>query len=372
MYALKWIKIWIAIIIFLSLLIGVFNYVIDPLGFNKKMAINNINIVKEDNTFFTIKYKMPLLRKGGWDNLMLGTSRIGLMDTNVANKYLGGKTFTMSLPGSAMPLQFDSFFYAIKFNHIKNIIYGIDFMTFNKNLRFNDDYVQFKDELQSFGTFNTYDIYFNIRTLKKSIDTIVNNLSDHPKLYAYFSESGMRHFPNYEQKLNNGQFNIQNSINGHLQEYFRKNHGIYTNYEYSSEYMLMFKKIVTYCHENDINMYVYIPPIYVEHFNAISEAGLKSQFETFKMELVKITDFIDFTGVNSITTDKNNFWDSSHLRTEYSELVMAKMIHNVDAEGHQDFGVMVTKENIEEHLKKQDSQYRKIDLKEILDTIYKN
>ena len=187
---------------------------------------------------------MPFLRKGGWDNLMLGTSRIGLMDTNVTDRYLGGKTFTMSLPGSAMPLQFDSFLYAIKFNNVKNIIYGIDFMTFNKNLKFNDDYVQFKDELQSFGEFHTYDIYFNIKTLKRSIDTIVNNSSDHPKLYAFYDENGMRHFPNFEQQFKNGNFDIQNSINKHLKKYFSKNHGFYSNYEYSSEYMRMFKKIV--------------------------------------------------------------------------------------------------------------------------------
>ena len=110
--------------------------------------------------------------------------------------------------------------------------------------------------------------------------------------------------------------------------------------------------------------------MYFEHFHAIREAELKSEFETFKRELVKVTDFIDFTGVNSITTNKNNYWDSSHLRTEHTEIVMAKLMHNIDAEGHQDFGVRITKENIEAHLKKQDSQYEKIDLKEIIDTIY--
>ena len=80
----------------------------------------------------------------------------------------------------------------------------------------------------------------------------------------------------------------------------------------------MFKKIVNYCHENDINIYVYIPPIYVEHFYAIKEAGLKRAFETFKRELADITDFTDFTGVNSITTNKDNYWDSSHLRKEHT------------------------------------------------------
>lgn len=371
MNAVRWIKNWMIIIISISLMVGLFNYIIDPLGFNKKILIPKINIVKENNTHFTIKYKMPLLKKGGWDNLMLGTSRIGLMDTCVTDTYLGGKTFTMSLPGSAMPLQFDSFLYAIKFNHIKNIIYGIDFMTFNKNLKFNDDYVQFKDELQSFGEFHTYDIYFNIKTFKKSIDTIWNNSSEHPRYYAFYDEKGMRHFPNFEQLLKNGNLDIQTNIHKHIKKYFLKENGLYPDYTYSPEYMLMFKQIVNYCHENDINIYVYIPPMYVEHFYAFKEAGLKKEFENFKRELVKVTDFMDFTGVNSITTNKNNYWDSSHLRREYTEMIMAKLIHNTDTEGDKDFGVWVTKENIEAHLKKQDSQYEKIDLKGIIDTIYK-
>ena len=107
MNAQKWIKSWMIIIVMIPLAVGLFNYVIDPLGFNKKILIPKINIVKEDNTHFTIKYKMPLLKKGGWDNLMLGNSRIGVMDTRVTEKDLGGETFTMSLPGSAMQLQFD-------------------------------------------------------------------------------------------------------------------------------------------------------------------------------------------------------------------------------------------------------------------------
>lgn len=371
MNAQKWIKIWMIIIISFPLAVGISNYVIDPLGFNKKIMIPKVNMVKEDNTHFTIKYKMPLLKKGGWDNLMLGTSRIGLMDTDVTDRYLGGKTFTMSLPASAMPLQFDSFLYAIKFNDIKNVIYGIDFMTFNKNLKFNDDYIQFKDELRTFGAFYTYDIYFNIKTLQKSVDTIVNNSSDPPKFHAFYDENGMRHFPNFEQQLKNGDLDLQTSINKHIKTYFQKKNGLYPNYKYASEYMLMFKKIINYCHENDINIYVYIPPMYVEHFYAFKEAGLKGEFENFKRELVKVTDFMDFTGVNSITTNKHNYLDSSHLRTEFTEMIMDKLIHHTDSEGDKDFGIWVTKENIETHLKKQDSQYQKIDLKGIIDTIYK-
>jgi len=293
------------------------------------------------------------------------------MDTKIVNKYLGGKTFTMSQPGSAMPIQFDSFLYALKFNNVKNIIYGIDFMTFNKNIKLNNDYVQFKDELQSFGKFYTFDIYFNIETTKKSIETILNNTSIHPKLNARYSENGERHFYHFKQQLNDGNYDLQKSIDKHIQWYFSRA-GNYFKYKYSSEYMQKFKKIVDYCHENAINLYVYIPPMYCEHFYAIKEAGLQNEFEQFKKELAEITDYIDFTGVNSITTNKNNYWDSSHLRKEYTYLVMARLFQdNKNITEHQDFGVLVTKENVEQHLLNQSSQYKKINLDKILTQITK-
>ena len=364
MNTFKWVKIWFAIICIIPL-IGIFNYVIDPYGFNKQILINNINTVKEDNTLFTIKYKMPNVRENSWDNLMLGTSRIGLMDTNIVDNYLGGKTFTISQPGSAMPIQFDAFWYALKFNQVKNLIYGIDFMTFNKNLKFNVDYVQYKNELQSFGPFYTYDIYINFNTLKKSLSTIQNNLSVQPKLHPFYSENGMRNFPNFKQLLANGNLDMKANLNKHIQKYFKED-GIYANYEYSPEYMEMFKNIVNYCRKNAIKLYVYISPVYSEHFYAIKEAGLKTEFEKFKRELVKAADFIDFTGVNSITTNKDNFWDSSHLRKEHTDMIMAKLFQNGNTAQHPDFGIRVTKENIEQHLQKQDGQYRAVNLKEIL------
>lgn len=365
----RWVKIWFAIISIIPL-VGILNYVIDPYGFNKRIEIDNINTVKEDNTLFTIKYKMPNLRKGGWNNLMLGTSRIGLMDTNIVDKYLGGKTFTMSQPGSAMPIQFDSFWYALKFNHIDNVVYGIDFMTFNKNLKFNNDYVQYKNELQSFGPFYTHDIYINFNTLKKSLSTVQNNLSENPQQHPFYSENGMRNFPNFKQQLANGNLDIQQNINKHIQKYFKKD-GLYANYEFSPEYMEMFKKIVNYCHKNSINLYVYISPVYYQHFYAIKEAGLQSEFEKFKRELAKITDFIDFTGVNSITSNKDNFWDSSHLRKKHTDLVMAKLFKHASNSSPANFGVRVTKENIEAHLQAQNNQYQQIDLNKILAINYK-
>ena len=184
-------------------------------------------------------------------------------------------------------------------------------------------------------------------------------------MHPYYSKSGVRHYTNFIQLSQRPEFDMQKRIDKLLQEFFRD--WVYADYEFSPEYMHLFTKIVEYCHTHDINLYVYIPPMHVDHFYAIKEAGLKDEFETFKRELAKIMDFIDFTEVNSITKDPNNFSDSTHLRIETTSIIMNKLIKHRNIEGDEDFGVIVTKENIEDLLNKQELQYKKINLKKIFD-----
>jgi len=84
----------------------------------------------------------------------------------------------------------------------------------------------------------------------------------------------MREYANYIEAYKKGTFDLQKNINEHLKLYFDPNKGIYSNYEYSDDFMALVKKIVEYCKINDINLYVYILPVYVEHFYAIKESGL--------------------------------------------------------------------------------------------------
>jgi hypothetical protein len=331
------------------------------------VVIDRFNSIKESNAGFTIKYKMPLLAQGKWTNLMLGSSKIGVMDNHVVDTYLGGKTFNMDQPTPAMPIQFDAFMYAIHYNNIKNLIFAIDFLSFNKNLTLNPDYVELKEKVRNYERFSNLDLYLNTDTLKKSIEIIKKNITGTAKKKLHFYPNGMREYANYIDAYEKGTFDLQKNINKHLKLYFDPQKGIYSNYEYSDDFMLLVKKIIKYCKIHDIHTYIYISPIYIEHFYAIKKAGLLDEFEHFKRELVKITDYIDFTGPNSVTINKNNYWDSSHLRIELTKVVMEKLLRNTAVKGYEDFGIMVTPKNIESHLKEQQNQYKEIDLDHILD-----
>jgi hypothetical protein len=257
--------------------------------------------------------------------------------------------------------------YAIHYNNIKNLIFAIDFLSFNKNLTLNPDYVELKEKVRNYERFSNLDLYLNTDTLKKSIEIIKKNISGTAKKKLHFYPNGMREYANYIDAYEKGTFNLEKNINKHLKLYFNPQKGIYSNYEYSDDFMLLVKKIIAYCKIHNIHTYVYISPIYVEHFYSIKKAGLLDEFEHFKRELVQITDYVDFTGPNSVTINKNNYWDSSHLRIKLTKVVMEKLLRNTAVKGYEDFGIMVTPKNIESHLKEQQNQYKEIDLDHILD-----
>lgn len=341
------------------LFVGGVNYIIDPYGFNNKVVINKINSKKLSNTNFTTIFKSNILSKDKFDTILLGTSRIGVMNPEVVDKYLGAKSFNLEYPGSVTDIHKKLFLYAVNKNKIKNLIYGIDFMSFNKN-RTHSDFKEFyenEEDIVSFNQINMNKMIFNLDIFIKSYTLVVKNLLGLQKTEVVYRKNGMRDYINHIEYLQNGTFNLDDEINKSIDSYFKVG-GVYKNYHFSEKYLNDFKFIVNYCRENNINLFVYIPPMYSKHFDKLADAGLFDEFENFKKQIVEITDFIDFTGHNTISNNKNNYWDSSHLRVELSEVIFARIFNDKSINVPEDFGVLVTKENIDSHLQTLRKQIR--------------
>ncbi len=347
----KWIRIWFIITIIIPF-VGIFNYLFDLYGFNNFITINRINSEKNSNATLTTRFKSKMLEKGNFNTIMLGTSKTGVMNPEIIDKYLDGKTFNLAYPGSVTEMQNRLFFYALKYNNIKNVVYGIDFMSFNESRVVKNDFQEFYElqkKIENKEKISNFDLYLNIETFKKSMKLLVENILGTKEIKPIYLSNGMRDHLNYIKELENGMYNFDKEVNKEIKHYYGIG-GIYKKYNFSYEYLEYFQEIITFCRKNNIKMWIYIPPMYSDLFNALEPAGYFDEFETFKRELVKITDFIDFTGNNTINMDKNNYWDGAHLRKELTEILMSKVFNDKLVKGPKDFGVLVTKDNIEEHL----------------------
>ncbi len=364
----KWVKLWIIITILIPI-IALLNYVIDPNGMNNKILIEGVNSSKKSNTGYSYRFKTNRLIDDEFDTLMLGTSRIGVMDPNVVNSYVNGKTFNLEAPASTTEMQYKLFKYALKHNNIKNVVYGIDFMAFNGSRTLDKTFPEFKSlnkKIVNGEKISNYDLYFNLDTTKSSFYVLYKNLSNQKIVAEQFLQNGMRVFFQYIDSLEKGTYNYNERMEYTFHEYYNNFNGIYKNFTYSKEYLDYFSKIIKECKDNNIKIWVYIPPVYNLHFDSLKSAGYYEQFEKFKRDLVKITNYIDFTGRNTITNDANNFWDSSHLRAKITKPLMAKIFHDKSVDVPKDFGVLVTPENIETHLKNLRGQIKEFDLEKML------
>ncbi|NEQ87322.1 MAG: hypothetical protein F6K26_47080, partial [Moorea sp. SIO2I5] len=92
-------------------------------------------------------------------------------------------------------------------------------------------------------------------------------------------------------------------------------------------------------------------------WESLRVSGLWPELEKWKSRLVEITAVWDFSGYNSITTEAigegmKNYWDSSHYREEVGDLILNRLFSYQSQTVPEDFGVLITPENVESHLGK--------------------
>jgi len=72
--------------------------------------------------------------------------------------------------------------------------------------------------------------------------------------------------------------------------------------------------------------------------------------QAFKRELVKVSPFYDFSGLNAVTTDNLNYYETSHYRYGIGERIVDRIFREDPAGRPGDFGRYVTANNLEEVL----------------------
>ncbi len=106
------------------------------------------------------------------------------------------------------------------------------------------------------------------------------------------------------------------------------------------------KNIAVLAKQNRIHLVLFINPL---HQKTYLNAHLK-EFAAFKRELASITDYYDFSGLNSITTNNYYYYEASHYRLMVGDMMLKTMIGAPPVAVPPDFGFHVTRKNINAHL----------------------
>jgi hypothetical protein len=77
-----------------------------------------------------------------------------------------------------------------------------------------------------------------------------------------------------------------------------------------------------------------------------------------KERLATLSDYYDFSGFNSITTDAMNYFEESHYRYRVGDMIINRIYGVGSLKAPDDFGVFVTRQNVAKHVENQKSELK--------------
>lgn len=259
---------------------------IDP--YNLFGISSMINESVKMNTSRRLNYclwKCVEFRKKPVDKILLGDSRMYNLDVQDINSQTGDIYYNFAYGGGTIPEIVDTFWYAARITKLKKVYIGLNFNLYNA-----------KNNMNRFG----------------DVDKILKN----PIMYFIDHNVIMSCYYNIYGQYVDGSFLVgqpvgdKDSFWAHQLNATTKN--FYSHYVYPSNYNANLKKIAEYCKHNNIELFFVIFPTHIELQDKIDEYGLRTEENTFKMDISKFGTVYDFDFKNKYTAMKTNFSDPYH------------------------------------------------------------
>ena len=330
------------------LMIGLFNFCMDPYNIFKLVTISGINELKPQKTNHMRLFHAVELTRIKPKLIFLGTSRAQRLPTNHAATKGLGTAYGAALPGASI---FEMRRYLEHAIHnqpdFKLVIIGLDFFAFGSKVviapGFKDDRLG-KNRL----TFDdAVSIIFSTDSFKDSRVTLNKNL--------HYDRNSNK----ISDKSRGGIVKISQAV---ISNYFTSENR-YKNYILSDIHIEEYRKIVELCKRNNIRLISFISPVHATQLETIRVSRLWNTFEQWKRVIIKISPVWDFSGFNSITTEPlnnkmRNYVDPSHYNYQVGNLIFNRVFQYNETQVPYDFGIYIDNlDTLEMHLRKTNQDY---------------
>jgi len=329
------------------LFIMTLNFIVNPYHifnetmFSKYFPQKSHHASKQMSNFYIAKHSQP-------QNLMMGSSRIQMFPKTDVQKYLKTSTYNMAMSGATIEEQTQYLGYMIENHKIHNIIWALDFFSFNPDRKNNPNFSYDRLDNSSFIKNDYKTALLSLQTTKNSIKTIQDNL----KLFQ--SKKKVKPLYLIKQEFNKKYSLLANKTIDQQTEqtllYYKKkmlNNQHFTNAQSITKNIKKVQKIIELCQKKNIKLYIYLSPVQSSMLNLYTELGLENTFLIWKKSLQEITSYIDFCTLNSITNNRYNFIDGAHIMPRFSKLIFARIFNDTSVDIPNDFGVSMHQSKFE-------------------------
>lgn len=342
-------KIWKWLLWFLggcaaaAVLYAAFNLAVDPFGvFGDRVMDWYAYDMTENPRVAKIAYL-----NGRWeeyDSYVIGSSKAASLSCEKLNEYLGARFYNMTWYGGKLGDEVNAAKYLLEHDTVKNLVLlvepqnTLDFITESADLK-----ERMHCAVDGSSPFLFYGSYLFCHP-QYAVDKLTARL-DQGHLVTpaavYLPETGVY----------NKQRRDVEAI-GALDAYMDKNGyqfpALYavTEMPYLDQCVAAVAELRALCAEKGVNLVVCTAPMYEDDFRSYDRELLSR----FWRELAGTGEFWDFSGCSSLAADPRYFYDESHFRNAVGDMMLARVFADGSIWVPEDFGALVTAENVEERL----------------------
>lgn len=308
-----------------------FSIMLDPFNVFHVMNIRD-NGVEPNKNYIKMKYILANPEK--FNAFLFGSSRVGTIHTDKI-KLHGQRVYNMTYSVGLPSEHLDNMKTFLANNIIPSAIYiGVDNISYtNRKESHLNDFLRCPYEYLHNDFIHFCSLYVFSSAAAESVDTIIKHSSSEnfaDRFYQYGWWSDYDRTTNFDWSKVRYIPSSNNNIDKKL---------MHENLSY-------IKEIAKLCTEHNIKLVIFTNPMHcITYMKALEKNYLE-----FLEELAYITEFYNFSGLNDITLDNNNYFETSHYKPETGDLIINIMCNEIsypklEAQG---FGVKVTRDNIHE------------------------
>ncbi len=332
--------------------VAVVNYVLDPYGiFRKDFSWQFI----EPNKHY-IKVRHVTEHPDRFDCFLFGSSRANHIDVR---KIKGGRCYNMQHAGGLPREYLDSMKYMVKKGvKIEFALIALDEVSYNYNPKehlsqpMRHPYPPVLNEYR-FPYFLQYLFYwYDWDIMETCLSGYWNKLRGHRGediVRHDIYETGQTFSPNADHVIEKDP--AAHANRKEFQRRFRPED------IYMDGVVRDIKELIEFARQNKIQLKFFVVPLYKTKY---LDAG-PDEMDRFRREVAGLTDFWDFSGLNSITINTYYYYEAWHFRGIVGDMILSRMFGYQNTNVPKDFGVFVTNENIDRHLQYLRQQMKDLD-----------
>jgi hypothetical protein len=345
----KFVKFWLFATVTALAALGIINVLVDPRGAYPALHLR---------CFEPLRYlsydrvdKAEMARRGGWETIILGSSRSRAGLPAVYPLFLTNQTCNLSLDAARLPELLMALDYARKHNPLKQVILCVDLYMFTRGerwlldfpeSRFNPDFERFPYHCKLlFGLASTSDTWTAIRRK-------LQGYAPPPQSQRGFLNAGMS--PGRMQR------ELFSTV-------LHQMGAGYSKQTLDPTCLEVFRELVRTCRDQHLDLQVAILPVHALDIELLYASGRWPEFEKWKTGMVKVLAeegvedkvFLwDFTGYRGPTAEPIPPWGDNTTRMKYyyenspftPELGGLMLEAMFGAPGTNQFGVKLTRSNL--------------------------